>query len=511
MLEEALRNEKHNPSETALAILAFVQVELPAGGAAAEARFFRLYGPLCERIFGSILSSREQYKHKDGGWLSAASPWSAPSSSSRTSSASHTTIGQHTVTTSLSRGTTSLTRGTTNSLEKDPVVRLLGTAGKPPSKDEIPPPTFIEAISKETENRPGVGFRLPFHALPKPTQDAWMALLDRSLGGQTADSICSENDVRLFGTLIRKRPLEQNELRLLQQKLAHHQEQRQPLQLSPRGFNTPGFHSPSISQPSTTKSKDEKEESPPNVLLSMLEYYLFVFIRFPLASPSTNASQPSSMVGMRKKEPYGESVYFYLFRRYMRHFLPYEREDDRTIALSNSTRDSELFLRSVIAMWLESHARMTPTSKVTSSIEERRHRACIMEPPTYDLNFSYDLVQAKYDSPPALVQKCLRSLIVHLVLDPAVHDAVIEKRGSTNAMSCIQQPFFNYLRATFRHASIHTTGSPFFSALDTWLIWLEPWNIIQCKCLLLGHLRTSGPTTGVTCHSIWNALSLLTL
>jgi hypothetical protein len=477
MLEEALNNEKQAPAETALAMVSFVQVELSAGGAAAETRFFRLYGPLCDRIFGPILSTKEDFRHKDGGWLSMQNAWNQnPSTVPSLREPLRHQIASH----------THMTRSPTTSLDTDPIVKLLGTCGKPMPK-EHPPPTLIEAISSEAQNRPAVGFRLPLHALPKATQDAWLSLLETSMGGKPAQFSSSENQTRLLGSILRKPPQEQADLLLYRQKSAR-KRQVQPLELSPRGF-----HSPMMKKQTTPEIKDE-EEHPPNAMLSMLEYFLFVFVRYPLAAPVPKAppaygmsSRSVSVPGSRKKDAYGDSVYYHLFRRYMRHFLPYEREEGRFIAFTELTRESELFLRVVIALWLESYARVTPTSKVTQSIAERKHRAGIMEPPMYDLNVSYDLVQATYEPPPQQVQRCLRSLVVHLVLDPAISNTIVEQTLSSSkwclgsSMTAMQQPLYNYLRTTLRHASIHASESPFFAALNMWLIWLEPWNLTECK------------------------------
>jgi hypothetical protein len=45
------------------------------------------------------------------------------------------------------------------------------------------------------------------------------------------------------------------------------------------------------------------------------------------------------------------------------------------------------------------------------------------------------------------------------------------------SMSCAQQSFFNYIRITFRHAPVHVANSPFYTALNAWLVWIEPWNV----------------------------------
>jgi hypothetical protein len=80
MLEETLSNEKSHPVETALAMLSFLDVELSAGGPAAEQRFWNLYSSLVPRIFGAVLEADAGFRHKDGGWFSLQNQWTIPPS-----------------------------------------------------------------------------------------------------------------------------------------------------------------------------------------------------------------------------------------------------------------------------------------------------------------------------------------------------------------------------------------------------------------------------------------------
>ena len=158
-------------------------------------------------------------------------------------------------------------------------------------------------------------------------------------------------------------------------------------------------------------------------------------------------------------------MYYLLFRRYLAHFLPHVRFDYSVLS-----RESELFLHAMISIWLESQGRC----QTTQAAVQRLYRG---DTTGLDLSSSYDLVQVKYDPPFMQVQKCLISLVRHLILDPSV-----EVRDGPNyvlpqAMALLQQPFYNYLRASFRTASIHVSESPFYSALEAWLAWLEPWNV----------------------------------
>jgi hypothetical protein len=51
-------------------------------------------------------------------------------------------------------------------------------------------------------------------------------------------------------------------------------------------------------------------------------------------------------------------------------------------------------------------------------------------------------------------------------------------------MTMLQLPFYNFLRTTFRYASIHATTSPFHAAIEAWLVWIEPWNVEMRKLIL---------------------------
>jgi hypothetical protein len=563
MLEEAIRNyEKVHPAEVALSMISFLQSELPAGGTAAETRFLNLFVPLCDCIFGPILEppADTNYRHKDGGWLSTQNSWtrttpltihpSATTSSSPRNSMSHSASKLH-------RSTSS---STGNSLDSDPVVRLLGTSGTPTTNREILPMTLIEAISKESENRPSVTFPFLFYSLPQPLQVAWLDLIKQQTGimmmgnqnllssAKVDDSLsCTKNDVRLFGHLLRKGLDQQKQLLLFSRKTRDQnsiqldyqseQEENQLLQqqnqfLSPQSYNSPvstasSAHITSIGVSNTPNpSTQETFPKSPEVLLSMLEYYMFLFLRFPLSSPDrgNSGSSRSSVPGVNVhriqstvgtgsnsssrivRETFGETLYYHIFRHYMRHFLPFEAPNNcRSIPLPGEGQpiESELYLRLMIAMWLESRSRLSATEVVVNSmLERRRHRTGFIDDDIssfsllLDLDASYDLTQTlqKYDPLPTLVHKCLRTLIIHVILDPT-----LERNGLDNSnrgisttpnekwclsacMTILQQPIYNYIRTTFRFAPIHSSSeSSFYGALNIWLIWLEPWNVSHGK------------------------------
>eukprot|EP00980_Cylindrotheca_fusiformis_P024513 scaffold11979_cov130-Cylindrotheca_fusiformis.AAC.1 len=519
MLEETLSSPTYSPAEAALTLISFVEVELAAGGPSAEARFFKLFSMLCDRVFGFI--SEKDYRHETGGWLSRHVRWERPQQRSSGTHPNHPG------------------RPSSTSISTDPVVKLLGARmAKKPDSNQATALTLIEAMAKEAEHRPNVRYPFPFEALPKSTQIAWLSLIESALkrsqqggfGGPNAntpqsfipmtspqsmviDTVfpntpptpsnqdsnrpVSENSRRLMGSVFRVKPLEQNQLRLYLQNKLQKKDLRRPLQLSPM-YNRP--RSPSLTISSTTpgssgnSAQNDKGVPKPKIMLSMLEYYLVLFLRYPLAAPEAQAqTKPTSVsrnvpmppVG-RSSEPYGDSVYYYLFQEYVNYYvIARSPQGHSNTGFATIGRPTELFVRIVVELWLEGQNQM-PTTE--TAIKVHKERRGIMDPHAlFDLNKSYDLVKLKYESPPHQIQRCFHKLLARAVSDGATLDVVRDThaglRGATPEVMCLspvmsilQLPFYNHVRTAFRYASIHATQSPFYSALNDWLVWLEPWN-----------------------------------
>lgn len=221
--------------------------------------------------------------------------------------------------------------------------------------------------------------------------------------------------------------------------------------------------SPTMSTKPTSSSPAKaggNELSSPDIMLNTIQYYSFQLLLLPLAEPVVNNSVPGfrgRQPPMVKKESYGESLYFQAFGSTLRYFLPYDKEH---------TMVSE-FMRILMTLWLETQ-KIDPTEALT-----RRISKC------WDLDDSWDLVRATYDPPCVKVQRCLRTLIIRLVADPALPHSLDRSWCMSPSATALQQSLYNTIRTTFRHASIHVPTSPFHSVLDLWLIWLEPWNVID--------------------------------
>jgi hypothetical protein len=316
-------------------------------------------------------------------------------------------------------------------------------------------------------------------------------------------------------------------------------------------------------------------------MLSMLEYYLFLFVHFPLASPFQGKSQATTDRASTSTTPqqssnnaynnassgvpapygagagagiyrsmqssYGDKVYLHLFRGYVRHYLTHcpaslnTSQNRSFLGFPDLERDSELFLRIVLEFWVEGE-NVPPTCQQSLERLSQRQRQPDMALFSTNLDSSYDMAFMPSGrglvSGPSQAQTGIRHLVNHLVADPGIAQAVFSGtdsmlmennkgagfiasapigggssmipnlqdelnharsplqsvvntpssvRGTSStrsqawclspSMSCAQQSFFNYIRITFRHAPVHVANSPFYTALNAWLVWIEPWNV----------------------------------
>jgi hypothetical protein len=425
MIEELLERNI-SPTETAQALVNFLNSELPAGGHPAELRFLRFFPSLCDCIFGKI---KEDYRFNTGGWMALNNkPGTSVLASSLGSSSNTPTYAPHRTPPPV-----------------DPIVVLL-------TQELIPVIT--------SEQLPHAAYKFPFLALPEQTQLAWLAYLELSMGGKPSLYL-SENQIALF------RSSQQDSLMLYRRNKLQVADPRVGRTTAPTFATTPTTRarmtSPTMStKPTSSPAKTEgKEATSPDIMLNPIQYYAFQMLLFPLAEPVVNNSvpgfrgrQPPMMV---KKESYGESLFYQAFGSTLRYFLPYDKEH---------TTVSE-FLRILMALWLETQ-KIEPTASLTRRINKR-----------WDLEESWDLVRATYDPPCNKVQKCLRTLVVRLVADPALPRSLDRSWCLSPSATALQQSLYNMIRTTFRHASIHVPSSPFHSVLDLWLIWLEPWNVVD--------------------------------
>lgn len=459
MIAERLRDNIGTAAANAKAILNFIDTDLQQDGFSAENKFLEIFQLLCERVFGQIQGKEGNYRHQHGGWLASQSAWNQPVRPQT----SITTVGAP-----ISK----------QSDPTEPVVTLLG--GSQQLTD--PPPTLVDTVLMLSRQRRQYAFDIDLNALPKPLHDAWMAQLESALTGKPTGDICTQNDSLLLQAL-QRRPMEHEKLLLFkQQGMPPSSISRQPMAMSPPGFQ-PMNYSPSFSSPTGRVSPSEEEPRLPLVSLSMIEYYLFLFFRYPLYQPDGTAPVRTSshipgvhvhhniFPSTRTGTPHGDKVYVRIFKALLLQFVPHAPTE--SIA---DPSEIELFLRIMITFWLESCTRLMPTDKILQNLRQRR--SAIVNP---DLCDSYDMVRINRHPnsyPPALVFEGVRELVWHALLDPATVSSLSPPNGwcMTLTTRALQLPLYNFFRANLRLSSIHNTRGSFKKALNIWLLWLEPWN-----------------------------------
>jgi len=179
----------------------------------------------------------------------------------------------------------------------------------------------------------------------------------------------------------------------------------------------------------------------PQLQLSMLEYFLVLFLRYPSAAPPKPVV-PSivhhSTYLTRSTIPHGEKVYQTVYQR----MIPY-------------LRDNRVWQILVASLWLHN----SPIS---------------YKNPPQDLNDVYNQATVSYYAP--RYAKYVRTL---------VEDAVIHRQDD----AWMRAPLLEYICAQLLKGSIHN-GKTFYAVVDLWLIYLEPWNVHHQKISTRHHKYT---------------------
>eukprot|EP00584_Thalassiosira_punctigera_P011090 CAMPEP_0172528684 /NCGR_PEP_ID=MMETSP1067-20121228/2996_1 /TAXON_ID=265564 ORGANISM="Thalassiosira punctigera, Strain Tpunct2005C2" /NCGR_SAMPLE_ID=MMETSP1067 /ASSEMBLY_ACC=CAM_ASM_000444 /LENGTH=1018 /DNA_ID=CAMNT_0013312641 /DNA_START=151 /DNA_END=3204 /DNA_ORIENTATION=- len=417
------------------------------------------------------------YLHAEGGWLGLYSSPPSQRSGGRG--------GNRASPASSSR---------TQSPEHDPIVRLLrAPRGRTPdgggNNGGYYEPTLLDALSAESIHRPSVRFKFPLAGLSavlnQPLVEDWKVSFWNEFEREAAKAAAAavtprggfgsgmqgrvaeerenekppgvagkENATRILLRLLSGAPRDQMELRSYFERMYQHQRQPQgqhhgafanfgspsPLKQRSHGmmstrvgsYQTPngGGHAPNVDEP--------------NLELTMLEYYLFLFVRFPLANASWEMQhhdqrERQRRVGGRLAAPYGQRVYSHLFSTYLDHLLPRGRGyDERTLGVGvdcfdsdrQSDRASELFLRLLVEFWIEG-PNVAPAAE-DAVARYRRVRGClsgsrsqtILQPSMSDsLELAQPLNQP-FRSPPLQVQISVHTLVNHLISDKSMRDLV---------------------------------------------------------------------------------------
>jgi len=550
----------------------------------------------------------ENYRHLDGGWL-CLYPSPAAQQQQQRNSPNNTPNNR------LNRPGQQK-----NTLDQDPIIRLL-RAPKPLSSTSSSnnnnntvyiPPTLIDCISIESIHRPSCKFKLNLGVIElvnKPLVDDWEIVywndiekqqqLQQSsavqrggfghqqgmVGGveqvsekkvEVEGKVGKENGTRILlklllspgGSVSNSTTMNQNQMELKSYFTSTYQQrkssgQSQGSRQQNQSYTTPlkshlmggGLNNRSTATPGSNNTFNNNTE--PSIELTMLEYYLFLFIRYPLANVNWDVQlseyqRRRRVYGGRIAQPYGQRIYSYLLSSYMNYYIPqnqvYDMKelevgcncfDGKAIITTNDAnmnvptgksssmeRTSELFLRLIIEFWMEGqNIQLTTNEGIT---RYRRVRSGVMSSNTSSgaispsLSDSLELSQPqmKFVAPPPQVQTYVLTLVRHLVSDRSMRELIKKVSGvmqtrqkeeregkvvpnlvneastqgpsggdvSNNsaaanvswclppAMTAVQPSLFNYIRSGLACGAIHDRSSIFHKALETWLVWLEPWN-----------------------------------
>jgi hypothetical protein len=276
----------------------------------------------------------------------------------------------------------------------------------------------------------------------------------------------------------------------------------------------------------------------------MLEYYLFLFVRFPLSNTtwSDDDRRSSSLLSSSSSSSspcYGRRVYRHLLAGYVEYYLPRGGGRRRP---SLRDRTSELFLRLIVELWMEG-PNVAPTTLDATS-RRRRVRALSSSMTTTPsspeddptLRDSLELARPVHPhvvvSPPSQVMDGVLTLVRHLVSDTSLRDMVHETSGALQrrqreerggegdrhfhnegigggildglpwplppALEIVQPSAYNYIRLGLACGSVHDRASMFHAALETWLSWVEPWNYVLKRRAVVPNSRGGGGVDGVS-------------
>ncbi|KAL3821635.1 hypothetical protein ACHAXA_006055 [Cyclostephanos tholiformis] len=511
------------------------------------------------------------YRHGDGGWLCRRSP---PASLARRRTPADG-IGS-------SPSSSPSASASQNTLEFDPIVRLLRAPTLLPSTYDdddrssprrYEPPTLIDALDAESRRRPDALFGFPLGALSSvvpPLIEDWRecyAIWNEMDGGggrggggmmttttttTMVGTVGKENATRILNLLQcpphrDQRGLMDHFRRSLSNSGVAGQRQWQQRLGGISGMSPPPAAASAAAYPFTPSRSSPSQMMPdlrtPShglvptsdrgaaVELTMLEYYLFLFVRFPLSNTTwSDDDRPSS--SSSQSPCYGRRVYRHLLAGYIDYYLPH---GGRRSSFRDHT--SELFLRLIVELWIEG-PNVAPT---TSDAASRRRRmfasSTMMTSPREDypiLRDSLELARPIYPqvfvSPPSQVMDGVLTLVRHLVSDLSLRERVhevsarlqrrqreeregVHARGNDGeeandgvgsgrtpgrddvpwpllpALEVVQPSVYNYIRLGLACGSIH-------DPLETWLAWLEPWQYVLKRRALMPTRRGGGGGNG---------------
>jgi len=376
----------------------------------------------------------------------------------------------------------------------------------------------------------------PFTELPRNAQRALIHVIQQGAGAGAGSVPSGQGNAQKLLDCLSINPLKQKEfVNVMRQTLSRLSFGQGTNVASPNGHLHSPMHSHSHSPMHMNMSPQFSSSSPLKIApsqnirvleqsvklnLSLWEYYFVVFVRFPLImgqmsdTSKKSSSTATSAYGYRpprQSSPYGERVYYHLLKDYMKWYFPhiFDKSPRASVSDGFDNKNDEILIRFMMEYWFERHV-YTSTKDAIGNLASGDDGNLLALDSSYDLAQLFAIgdkwssglgsgTRQRYDAPPKQVQRSIKFLVEHLICDPSIARTcrVTGNRGkeASNgneggwplpAIQTIAQPsLYNYIRTALRYGPIHVTNSSFYAAMDLWLLWLEPWNVVQRKLPLL--------------------------
>lgn len=279
------------------------------------------------------------------------------------------------------------------------------------------------------------------------------------------------------------------------------------------------------------------------VLLDPWEYYMILFLRHGVTPIKVKGilqqhGKPDNST-RRNITTYAEKVYYQLFRSYCEYYITHnfdnlqidnnrkmDSNDNQDQPLSSSSsglggddvelevirgKRSEMWIRLIVEFFFELNNdfpgtqealdKLSPDArmKLEESGLASSYALATLLPISSSQNslnplgqgLGVSLTNQSFTAPSKHVIRSMRYLIDRIIRDPTIAYNCNSRNKTAQslrsqwplpkAQTLLQPSFYNYIRTAIRHGPIHMKHSSFYNALDVWLIWLEPWNVVKRK------------------------------
>jgi hypothetical protein len=231
-------------------------------------------------------------------------------------------------------------------------------------------------------------------------------------------------------------------------------------------------------------SPDKPSVATPKIQLTMLQYYLFLFFRYPLLETKSSTSTPYGRSTVK-----GGNMYNYLWNTYLTYYLPVGTDNQQLLS-----PPSTLVVRLLCEFWLCHN--FIPTTERGIALSR------VVNPTTLRDCLEISRVD-NFRTLPLSIQNGIGMTIRHVVGDWSLGERTRvvsekmkerqkeEREGTASSyesqtfkclspvMELMQPSLLNYIRVGLACGRTDIKDSSFYRALEVWLLYLEPWNFVK--------------------------------